>query len=88
MTTLKPALTDQPGAAPTRKMIAFAVSSLIAAALLQATQDLAAAHGGQATQDLAAAHGWFAWLASDGAQGALPILAGALAGYLTRDRLN
>ena len=76
MTTHKPALTNQPGAAPTRKMIAFAVSSLIAAALLQATQDLAAAHG------------WFAWLASDGAQGALPILAGALAGYLTRDRLN
>lgn len=71
---MPPDLIDQPSAMPTRKMLAVAIAGVIAAALTQWFDQLAALTP------------WLEWLASDGVKAAVPVLAAFAAGYLVRER--
>ena len=65
---------DQPTALPTRKTAAFALSAVLAAALLSVAEKVAARSA------------WLDWLAADDVKSGLPILAGFLVAYIIRDR--
>ena len=76
MSTQKPktVLVHQPSAAPTRKMVTFAITAIVTAAVMQFTRDLAASHE------------YFAWLTDPAAQQNVPIVVGFVVAYWFRER--